>query len=156
VKEEVTVAARRAADTDTASAILDVAEQLVPTRGFKAFSYADVAAALGITKPALRYHFPGKAELGHALLDRYTDRWSQALEALDAHDSDAATRLAAYADLYAQVLAQHRMCLCGRLAANYHTFPGPTRQAVITFFDQQREVAGRPHRSEEKRGDVAD
>ena len=130
------MADRRHASTNTASAILDVAEQLVQSRGFNAFSYADVAATLGITKPALHYHFAGKAELGLALLVRYTTRFSQALETIDGREPDAAAKLAAYADLYAQVLAQDRMCLCGMLAADYHTLSEPMRQAVITFFDR--------------------
>src|ERR1700751_4491734 len=97
---------RRKSDTDTASAILDVAERLAQTRGFNAFSYADVAAELGITKPALHYHFAGKDELGEALVTRYTARFNEALEAIDARELHAAQKLEAYADLYAQVLAQ--------------------------------------------------
>jgi TetR/AcrR family transcriptional repressor of nem operon len=130
------MALRRNADTDTAAAILDVAERLVQTRGFNAFSYADVAAELGITKPALHYHFAGKAELGEALLARYTARFSQALETIGGTEADGATKLGAYADLYAHVLAQDRMCLCGMLAADYHTLSEPMRRAVITFFDE--------------------
>ena len=129
------MAARNSGGTDTASAVLGVAERLVQTRGFNAFSYADIATELGITKPALHYHFAGKAELGEALVARYTSRFSEALEAIDAGGGDAAHKLEAYADLYAQVLAQDRMCLCGMLAADFHTLPGPMRDAVIRFFD---------------------
>jgi TetR/AcrR family transcriptional regulator, transcriptional repressor for nem operon len=129
------MAARKNGEADTASAILDVAERLAQTRGFNAFSYADVAAELGITKPALHYHFAGKAELGEALLVRYTERFGQALEAIDTSRGDGADKLRDYADLYAQVLAQDRMCLCGMLAADYHTLPEPMRHAVISFFD---------------------
>ena len=56
----------------TAERILDVAERLVQSRGYNGFSYADVAAELGITKASLHYHFAGKAELGEALIARYT------------------------------------------------------------------------------------
>ncbi len=126
----------RDGDTDTASAILDVAERLVQTRGFNAFSYADVAAELGLTKPALHYHFAGKAELGEALLTRYTVRFDEALALIDTCGGAAAHKLRLYADLYAQVLAHDRMCLCGMLAADYHTLPEPMRNAVITFFDR--------------------
>ncbi len=120
----------------TASAILDVAERLVQTRGFNAFSYADVAGELGITKPALHYHFAGKAELGQALLARYASRFSDALDAIDAREADAASSLNSYIELYAQVLAQDRMCLCGMLAADYQTLPDPMRRALIGFFDR--------------------
>jgi TetR/AcrR family transcriptional repressor of nem operon len=122
--------------TDTASAILDTAERLVQIRGFNAFSYADVAKELGITKPALHYHFAGKAELGKALLVRYTDRFIDVLETIDASGIDAPHKLEAYADLYAQVLAQDRMCLCGMLATDYDTLSDPMRRAVIQFFDK--------------------
>lgn len=130
------MAVRRRGGTDRASAILDVAERLAQTRGFNAFSYADVAAELGVTKPALHYHFAGKAELGEALLARYTARFSEALEAIDGSGADAARKLEAYADLYSQVLAQDRMCLCGMLAADYDTLPDPMRKAVTSFFDR--------------------
>lgn len=120
---------------DTATMILDVAERLVQTRGFNAFSYADVASELGITKAALHYHFAGKAELGEALLERYTTRFHQALEAIDEGGGSPLERMQAYAALYAQVLAQDRMCLCGMLAADYRTLPESMRAAVVSFFD---------------------
>jgi TetR/AcrR family transcriptional repressor of nem operon len=59
-------------ETGTRGRILDTAERLVQTRGFNGFSYADVATELGVTKASLHYHFPGKAELGEALVARYT------------------------------------------------------------------------------------
>ena len=58
--------------TDTADQILDVAEHLVEVRGFNAFSYADVGTELGLTNAALHYHFSTKADLGEALISRYT------------------------------------------------------------------------------------
>jgi TetR/AcrR family transcriptional repressor of nem operon len=123
-------------EVDTRTRILDVAEGLVQSRGFNAFSYADVAAELGITKPALHYHFSGKAELGEALLARYATRFADALDAIGAEHGDGLGRLGAYADLYTPVLAQDRMCLCGMLAADYQTLPPPMRHAVLRFFDE--------------------
>ncbi|MBV8574602.1 MAG: helix-turn-helix transcriptional regulator, partial [Acetobacteraceae bacterium] len=57
--------------SDTATRILDVAERLVQTRGFNAFSYADIAQALRVTKASLHYHFPTKGKLGERLIERY-------------------------------------------------------------------------------------
>jgi TetR/AcrR family transcriptional repressor of nem operon len=118
---------------DTAARILDCAEGLVQMRGFNGFSYADVAVELAVTKASLHYHFPGKAELGRALIARYASRFTSSLGALD---GDAPARLEGYAQLYADVLRAHRMCLCGMLAAEYETLPEPMRDAVIGFFDQ--------------------
>jgi TetR/AcrR family transcriptional repressor of nem operon len=120
----------------TPERILDVAERLVQERGFNNFSYADVAGKLGITTASLHYHFPGKAELGHALITRYTQRFMQALERIDQNIPDARSRLEAYTGLYADVLKGKRMCMCGILAAEYQTLPPPMRDAVTHFFDE--------------------
>jgi TetR/AcrR family transcriptional repressor of nem operon len=129
------VSARAVGTAGTAGRILDVAERLVQTRGFNGFSYADVAAELGVTKASLHYHFPGKAELGEALINRYAIRFAEALKAIDGDSSGVRAKLAAYAGVYADVLMEERMCLCGMLAADYETLPPAMRTAVVRFFD---------------------
>jgi TetR/AcrR family transcriptional regulator, transcriptional repressor for nem operon len=129
-----TQAARRGrADTD--QRILDSAEQLVQRRGYNAFSYADIAAELGITKASLHYHFAGKAELGEAVIARYTAWFAEALETIAESSGDASARLSAYVDLYVDVLRGRRLCLCGMLAAEYTTLPVRMQAAVMTFFE---------------------
>jgi TetR/AcrR family transcriptional regulator, transcriptional repressor for nem operon len=121
--------------TSTRARILDAAERLVQTRGFNGFSYADVAMELGVTRASLHYHFPGKAELGEALIARYAERFTAALERLDAGRLTPCAKLAAYASIYADVLRANRMCLCGMLAAEYETLPPAMRDAILRFFD---------------------
>ena len=127
----------------TSERILDIAERLVQTRGFNSFSYADIANELGITTASLHYHFRGKAELGQALITRYTERFRGALGRIDREVPDPPAKLEAYAGLYADVLAGKRMCMCGVLAAEYQTLPKPMRRAVTSFFDEnQRWLVG--------------
>ena len=84
------VAERRRGDVGTATRILDVAERLAQVRGFNGFSYADIAAEVGITKAALHYHFASKADLGKALISRYAARFGEALAAIERrHDRGA-------------------------------------------------------------------
>ncbi|HEY7060755.1 MAG TPA: TetR/AcrR family transcriptional regulator [Chloroflexota bacterium] len=127
--------ARQPRRADTPTRILDVAERLAQRRGFNGFSYADVAAELHLTTASLHYHFAGKAELGRAMIERYAERFAGALASIEARLPDAFARLAAYADLYAEVLRKRRLCLCGMLAAEYQTLPRPMRDCVIRFFD---------------------
>jgi TetR/AcrR family transcriptional regulator, transcriptional repressor for nem operon len=122
----------------TSERILDIAERLVQTRGFNNFSYADIAAELGITTASLHYHFPGKAELGQALVTRYAQRFSDALHQIEHNQPNARAKLEAYAGLYADVLQGKRMCMCGVLAAEYQTLPKPMRTEVIRFFDENQ------------------
>ena len=79
------------AASDTSSRILDIAEHLVQTRGFNAFSYADIAAALNITKASLHYHFPTKAKLGERLVERYQESFLAALARIGAYPAATPT-----------------------------------------------------------------
>ncbi len=125
----------READPGTAGRILDAAERLVQLRGFNGFSYADVAGELGVTKASLHYHYASKADLGEALISRYAARFADALIEIGARPVPATVKLADYAELYGSVLRDHRMCLCGMLAAEYETLSEPMRAAVMRFFD---------------------
>jgi TetR/AcrR family transcriptional repressor of nem operon len=129
-------AAARAQNSPTATRILDAAEELAQVRGFNGFSYADVASRLQITNASLHYHFPGKADLGAALIGRYRERFARALQDAERDDGDAVQRLAAYARLYEEVFSMGRMCLCGMLAAEYETLPGEMQEMIVAFFDE--------------------
>jgi len=118
-----------------AEGILDAAERLAQTRGFNGFSYADIAAQLSVTKASLHYHFPSKADLGHALIERYSRVFAQALAAIDAHTEDAGEKLKRYVRLYDDVMSSERMCLCGMLAAEYATLPVAMQDELRSFFD---------------------
>ncbi len=121
--------------TPAATAILDVSEQLAQTRGYNGFSYADVAAQLRVTKASLHYHFPSKAHLGAALIERYQRTFGAALDAIDGEVEEPGDKLRRYVDLYDSVLRSDRMCLCGMLAAEYATLPAPMQERLTTFFD---------------------
>jgi TetR/AcrR family transcriptional repressor of nem operon len=124
------------APLETSQRILDVAERLVQTRGFNGFSYADIADALDVTKASLHYHFPSKADLGRRLIERYEKTFLAALESIDAGSAGARDKLRRYARIYADVLRDDRMCLCGMLASDYATLPKPMREEVRHFFDE--------------------
>ena len=58
------------------------AEMLVKRRGYSGFSYADLAAVIGISKASIHHHFPAKEDLGAALIGTYKERYDAALQAI--------------------------------------------------------------------------
>jgi TetR/AcrR family transcriptional regulator, transcriptional repressor for nem operon len=135
--------ARPAPAADTAQRILDIAERLVQTRGFNGFSYADIAEALDVTKASLHYHFPSKADLGRRLIERYEKTFLAALKGIGAAGAAPREQLKRYVRIYADVLRDNRMCLCGMLASDYATLPKAMREEVKHFFDEnERWLAG--------------
>lgn len=121
---------------DTATRMLDIAERLAQTRGFNGFSYSDIAAELGIAKASLHHHFPTKADLGRALMQRYVEGFDAALAGIAQSADDPYAKLARYAKLYEDVLVNDRLCLCGMLAAEYSTLPKEMRAQVRLFFEK--------------------
>lgn len=57
----------------TRSKIMDAAESLILRQGFAASSIDSVIAEAAITKGTFFYHFPSKAALAHALVERYAE-----------------------------------------------------------------------------------
>ena len=120
----------------TPTLILDAAERIVQARGFNAFSYGDVASELRVTTAALHYHYPRKAELGAALIARYSSKFASRLKAIDEAYADTKSKLDGYICIYAEALAQGRMCLCGMLAAEYLTLSADMQAAIRDYFEQ--------------------
>ncbi len=122
----------------TADRILDVAEELVQTRGYEAFSYADIAEALRIRKASVHHHFATKGELARAVAARYRVSFGQRLGLLDRDFPDPTRRLMRYVRLFQDALRQgDHMCLYGMLASDSATLPAAVQHEVIGFFADQ-------------------
>lgn len=122
--------------SETRDQILDLAETLIQTRGYSAFSYQDIADALGIRKASIHYHFPSKSDLGVAVVNRYIDRFDTALTQVAGDETQSSM---AMLELYTQpylefARAPDRVCLCGALAGEMLALPPELRARVEHFF----------------------
>lgn len=119
----------------TAVWVMDVAEALIQQRGYRGFSFDDVAQVVGIRKPSVHHHFRTKSDLVTALAQRYTERFGSALAAIDVARRDPLVRLRAYVRLFANTYAQDgRLCVCGMLGAEADALPVDVADAVADFF----------------------
>ena len=131
----MTIAAPRPR-SETAEQILDLAEMLIRTRGYSAFSYQDIADDLGIRKASIHYHFPSKTDLGVAVVDRYVARFGAALTAIAEDPSQTSmAMLDVYAEPYIGTAESvDQVCLCGALAGEILALPPQLRSRVDGFF----------------------
>ncbi|HSI59201.1 MAG TPA: TetR family transcriptional regulator [Ideonella sp.] len=67
---------------ETRHQLLDAAEQVFREQGVSRTSLQDVAAAAGLTRGAIYWHFKDKADLFTAMMDRVVLPWEEAHEAL--------------------------------------------------------------------------
>ena len=118
--------------------ILDVAQDLIQTKGYNGFSYRDIAAAIGIKSASIHYHFPTKGDLGQSVTARYRDRFSQALQTVLETTEGTRPRLESYAALFRNTLVEcDRLCMCGMLAGEIETIPDIVKTEVSRFFEEQ-------------------
>lgn len=139
---------------ETATQILDTAEALIQVKGFHAFSFQEVADRVGIKKASIYYHFPAKAELGKAIVERYRQTMLAAMTDLDGpkragsknngpkHDNpdevDYWAALARYLEPILTLASNPiHACLCGILSGEYPGLPKDMQDEVEKFFDEQ-------------------
>lgn len=118
----------------TREVLLHEAEILMRTRGYAAFSYADLAERVGIRKASIHHHFPTKEALGEALIDSYLVNFQQALADILAEESHAAARLERYAAFFIASMEDGMMPLCGALSAETFVLPASLQARVHRFF----------------------
>lgn len=114
--------------------ILNSAQKLVQQRGFNGFSYADVAEEVGIRKASLHHHFATKADLGLALIERYTSILSNELARISGLSNPVDEKLRAYMAIYHYTLEADRVCLGGMLASDALTLEATMLPSLKHFF----------------------
>jgi TetR/AcrR family transcriptional repressor of nem operon len=142
----------------TKDLLLTEAEALLRTRGYAAFSYADLSTRVGIRKASIHHHFATKEDLGGVLIDNYLVRFEEALKAILAEESKAKARLQRYADFFVTSMIDGMLPLCGALSAEMSVLPQSIQERVERFFrlhlDWLEEVIRAGVTAKELRADV--
>ena len=124
----------------TTDGILDAAEERMRLGGYHAVSFRDVAADVGIKSASVHYHYPQKADLGAALVERYSARFLGGLESQAGAAQSWDARIRVLRGAYGNALGEEcRPCLCGLLGAEAGGLPAAVTDAVRVFFDAQVE-----------------
>ena len=124
---------------DTADRLLEHAQTLIQSRGYNAFSYKDLATAIGIRTASIHYHYPSKGDLGAALMQRYHAELNVALARIERTAKTHEQRLKSFIKLYSETEKQHAICLCGSLAADRETLSPPLQEAVDRYLRRSEE-----------------
>jgi AcrR family transcriptional regulator len=117
---------------DTRSRILAAARELFAERGYAATSLADIAAAVGLTKTAVAYHFHPKDRLAAELLSPAAGDMITLLDRDYAGRQELVDELISFAVRYRSVIR----LFMEDLSADDSGSPGPERETVRTFRDE--------------------
>lgn len=95
----------------TRDKILAVALRLFADRGYAGTSVQDIVSGAKVTKPALYYYFPSKADLYQALLDRAHDERFRLMQEAVARGKDFPGKLEELLNAHFEFLQSHRELL---------------------------------------------
>lgn len=117
--------------------ILEVAEHMVRSGGYNAFSFRDIAEAVGIKSASVHYHFPTKADLGVAVAAYYTDKFLKHVGAPEDLHTAGKDPVKTYIATFKEALQKDkRMCLCGLLGAETKGLPDAVAKETKIFFER--------------------
>jgi TetR/AcrR family transcriptional repressor of nem operon len=115
----------------TRDALVAAAAELIETRGYCAFSYADLARQVGIAKPSIHHHFPGKGDLGVAVVEQLHRDLRQCWTDLERLHPDPGPRLRAlFAGARSTAACGGKICPVGSLQSELNALPEPVRSAL--------------------------
>ncbi len=122
--------------TSTSDQILGCAQSLIENGGYNGFSYADIAAAVGIRKASIHYHFPMKVDLVRTLVEGYRKHAEASVEAFANSGLGPLEQLKSYADYWAQCIkdASRPYCVCALLASEQPVLPAEVAAEVRQYF----------------------
>lgn len=121
----------------TREALVCAAENLMRSKGYAAFSYADLVETVGIKKASIHHHFPTKEDLGVAIVEAYIDRVRIDFERIEQVHQHLEGRLKAFFLAFSASSEGGLLPLCGALAAEMAALPLGLQRLTHHFFDLQ-------------------
>jgi TetR/AcrR family transcriptional repressor of nem operon len=119
----------------TSAQIIDIAQEYIQKVGFHAFSYRDIAERVGIRTASIHYHFPTKADLAKAIVERVRAVTDTAIAEIDAKGGSASERLRRFCGLFLQTWGEgDRLCPMCMLAMGQDAIPDDVQAGVREFW----------------------
>jgi TetR/AcrR family transcriptional regulator, transcriptional repressor for nem operon len=122
---------------DTKKKILDLAENLLQSKGYNGFSYKNISVALGIKNAAVHYHFPTKKNLGIAVIQRARQQFKMWIHYISDQKAPFEEVLEQLFNAYVQFMKSGNIiCLGGSLETDFHTLPMEMQQETRFYVSE--------------------
>ncbi|MDV3127958.1 TetR/AcrR family transcriptional regulator [Mycobacterium sp. 21AC1] len=120
----------------TAEAILQCARSAIVAGGYNGFSYADIAAVVGIRKASIHHHFPTKVDLVRTLVKQYRAEAEAGIAAIERHVADPVEQLRSYTAYWESCIGnpETSYCVCALLATQIPVLPDEVVLEVRAYF----------------------
>jgi TetR/AcrR family transcriptional repressor of nem operon len=124
--------------TDTRERILIAGRELIMSRGYNGFSYADIVDLLKIGKATVHHHFPAKADLARAVVGQSRAAIADRAALLRREQPDPVEQLEGYAGYWERCIndGSAPFCVAAMLAAELPSLPPELAADVTAHFNE--------------------
>jgi TetR/AcrR family transcriptional regulator, transcriptional repressor for nem operon len=122
--------------TSIQALIIDSGRNLIMSRGYNGFSYADVSEVIGIRKASIHHHFPTKADLACAVVAQSRAIIKVQSNILAAGEAEPDEQLLGYVTYWEQCIVDGTapFCIAAMLASELPTLPPVLATEVRAHF----------------------
>jgi AcrR family transcriptional regulator len=132
---------KRTNTIQTRDEIIRLADSLIRTKGFNAFSYADIGGVMDVRNATIHYHFPTKSDLGISVMREEALQMTRDKNEWDQLSGEA--QLKRIVETFFRKSRKRMICLTGALTPEYDTFTwnmqAATRNMCEAILDQMSE-----------------
>ena len=116
--------------TDVKTKLLDTAQAMVQCKGYQGFSFHQLSKAVGITTASIHYHFPTKAKLAVALLQRHVNELESVMQQILNSEQAFTDKLRSLARVYETTLSKKQICSCSAMAGEFDGLPKEVQEEL--------------------------
>lgn len=117
--------------SNTRKSIIKIADELIRSRGYNAFSYTDISKRLGVKNAAIHYHFPTKLDLALAVVQYHTQNFNH-FQQRNA-TKPPLQRLKLFLSFYTAIQTSGKICIIGALTTDWNSLNDATQKALKEF-----------------------
>ncbi len=110
------------------------ASEAIRKSGLNSVSFRTLADEVGVKSSSVHYHFPTKLDLAQSVAGGYADDFAERLAEIDRANETLVDKLDALIDVFADVVAADKLCLCGMMSAELASLDAGTRAALRSFY----------------------
>ncbi len=103
----------------TKSEIIRIADELIRTKGYNAFSYSDISECLKIKNASIHYYFPAKSDLGVEVIKKTILGFQNITKSWE--DMSIKNQYETFVKMHDQTQKEHWVCLMGALSPSFDT-----------------------------------
>lgn len=118
---------------DTRNEIIRIADELIKTVGYNAFSYTDISKQLEIKNAAIHYYFPSKSDLGVEVIKKNTEIFNEKVKQWS--ELDYKQQYIHYITMHDKFVNHYWTCIVGSLAPANDTLPENMQKELQTLIN---------------------